>query len=300
MKDNNKKHKSGYVAIVGEPNVGKSTLLNTILNQKISITSPKPQTTRQNVVGIYNDEEAQIIFLDTPGFIKPKYLLQQEMIKNAKQAVQDADIVVMIIDITKNATNEKELLQQIISISDHKALILLLNKIDLINESVLLTKKENYLSTGVFKEVIPISATKQEYANAVIGAIKKYLPIGESYYSDDIISKQSERFFVAEFIREKIFDIYKDEIPYSCAVIVKEFKEKEEGKTFISANIYVERESQKKIIIGKGGSALKNVGIEARKDIEQFLQREIYLELYVKVRVKWRKNKYALKQFGYK
>lgn len=296
----NREFKAGYVAIVGEPNVGKSTLLNCLLKEKLSITSHKPQTTRQKVLGIYNNGDSQIVFLDTPGILKPKYLLHEEMIKHAITAIEDADVVVVIVDAGEKPRIPEEITETLKRLKTKKPILLVLNKIDTIKKVELEERTSQYLEYKMFEKIIPISALRNENIEMLLDEIKNYLPVGKPYYPTDIISSQPERFFVAEFIREKLFSQFKDEIPYACAVIIEQFNERDEGKTFISANIYVERESQKKIIIGKNGSALKRLGTEARIEIERFLQKEVYLELHVKVREKWRKNKFAIKQFGYK
>lgn len=292
-------HKAGYVAIVGEPNVGKSTLLNTILGQKLSIVTNKPQTTRQRVLGIYNEEHAQIVFLDTPGLLQPKYRLHQEMVKHAEMALSDADVILMVTEISHGAELPKQVTDRLFSANLDKPILLVINKVDKIYKPEVLPVLDAFLKMKKFKEVIPISALKNDNIDDLLKTLVTYLPEHEPFYPKDILSEQPERFFVAEFIREKIFEKYREEIPYSTAVEIREFKEREAGKTFISADIFVERDSQKGILIGKKGEALKEIGQEARMTIESFIQRSVFLELHVKVRDSWRENEQMLRRFGY-
>jgi GTP-binding protein Era len=292
----------GYVAIVGEPNVGKSTLMNGLIGQKLSIVTPKPQTTRHKVLGLLSTNDHQVIFLDTPGIIKPKYLLHEAMMAFASSALEDADIVLFMIDATDpkvgvDLTHEEAFskLKEL-----HKPIFLVINKADVVNKVEILPVMEFYSRAFAFKEIFPISALKLEGTQELLKAIVSQLPIHSPYYPPDIVSGQDERFFVSEIIREKIFEKYKQEIPYSTTVAIAEFKEREEGKTFISADIYVERDSQKGILIGKQGAALKQIGRWARKDIETFLQHTVFLELRVKVRKDWREDKEWLVRLGYK
>jgi GTP-binding protein Era len=292
----------GYVAIVGEPNVGKSTLMNGLIGQKLSIVTPKPQTTRHKVLGLLSTNDHQVIFLDTPGIIKPKYLLHEAMMAFASSALEDADIVLFMIDATDpkvgvDLTHEEAFskLKEL-----HKPIFLVINKADAVNKVEILPVMEFYSRAFAFKEIFPISALKLEGTQELLKAIVSQLPIHSPYYPPDIVSGQDERFFVSEIIREKIFEKYKQEIPYSTTVAIAEFKEREEGKTFISADIYVERDSQKGILIGKQGAALKQIGRWARKDIETFLQHTVFLELRVKVRKDWREDKEWLVRLGYK
>ncbi|HWP81061.1 MAG TPA: GTPase Era [Bacteroidota bacterium] len=294
--------RAGYVAIVGEPNVGKSTLLNGLLKQKISIVTSKPQTTRQKVLGILTQENYQIVFFDTPGLLRPKYLLHEKMIQSALSALQDADVVLVMTEVGKGtdlpaAVNEYVLKKQ--SGTNRQPLILVLNKVDTIERSQVLPMIATFDALKVFDEIVPISALKAENLDDLLQTIVRYLPEGPQFYPPDIVSEHPERFFVAEFIREKIFDSFRDEIPYSTAVEITEFKEREKGKTYIAADIIVERDSQKGILIGAGGSALKKVGEQARQQIEEFLQKPVFLELHVKVREKWRRSEQWMKRLGY-
>jgi len=299
MKENKNKYKAGYVAIVGEPNVGKSTLMNALLEQKISIVTNKPQTTRQRVLGILSREDAQIIFLDTPGLLKPKYLLHKEMVKSAESALADADIVIVMTQASRGTEIPSEVSERILPLCKTKPVILVINKADTVNKSELLPVIETFDKLGYFKEIVPVSALRHDNLNAIVQSLIQYTPEHDAFYPPDIISESPERFFVAEFIREQLFEKFSEEIPYSTAVEIREFKDRETGKTLINADIIVERDSQKGIIIGKMGEALKHVGISARIQIEEFLQRKVYLELHVKVKEKWRENEAILRQLGY-
>ena len=294
--------KAGYVTILGLPNSGKSTLLNALLGQKLSIITKKPQTTRKQILGILTEEDYQIIFLDTPGILKPNYLLQKKMMDFVSTAVYDADIILIMVDLANDKDGQKilenEIVKKIID-SKSKPLFLLLNKIDLSNEKNVKKLITHFETTENFLKVIPISAEYNMNTESVIYEILEVLPQGPKFYPDDIVADANERFFVSEIIREKLLEQFKEEIPYSCEVIIAEFKERENRKDFISAEIVVERQSQKGIIIGKNGTALKKLGQIARKAIEEFLEREVYLELRVKVRQNWRSDENFLKSFGY-
>ncbi|HSR19249.1 MAG TPA: GTPase Era [Ignavibacteriaceae bacterium] len=294
-------HKSGYAAIIGLPNSGKSTLLNTLLGQKLSIVTNKPQTTRKKILGILSDPEYQVIFLDTPGIIKPGYLLQEKMMEAVNSAVKDTDVILLIIDLAADPDAEKSLNNEIISRikKSRRPLILLLNKIDLLEQNRIKTILIKLEASKQFNKIVPISASKGINIGEVLNSLILNLPEHPKYYPDDIIAEETERFFVSEIIREKIFEQYQEEIPYSTEVSVVEFKEREEKKNYISAEIIVEKESQKGIIIGKSGSAVKKLGEAARQSIEEFLQHPVFLELRVKVRNKWRSDEKSLKDFGY-
>lgn len=294
--------KAGYVTIIGLPNVGKSTLMNALLGQKISITTSKPQTTRKRILGILSEEDYQIIFLDTPGILTPAYLLQEKMMEDVDLSINDADIFVIIYDVSsEHALNESEGNEYIRKIINErlKDKILVLNKVDKIPQDKAIELINRFETSGSFKAVIPISATLGFNIERLRNEIVELLPEGNKFYPDDIVADENERFFVSEIIREKIFDLYEDEVPYSCEVLIAEFKERQNAKDFISAEIVVERESQKPIIIGKSGRAIKELGEKSRKSIEEFLGKEVYLELRVKVREKWRSNIGLLKSFGY-
>lgn len=295
-------YKAGFVAIAGLPNVGKSTLMNALIGEKLSIITNKPQTTRKKILGILTTEEYQIIFLDTPGILNPSYLLQEKMLANVETAVRDADLVLFIIDVDADPKGDKTLSDQkvleIIKNSKIKKL-LLLNKIDLSNQHIVEKIINEYSSKEIFEKVIPISATAKYNFESVIDSILEYLPEHPKYFPGDELSDANERFFVSEIIREKIFELYRDEVPYSTEVLIEEFKERSSGKDFIRAVIIVEKESQKPIIIGDNGVSIKRLGKIAREAVEEFLGREVYLELFVKVREKWRSNPTLLKSYGY-
>jgi GTP-binding protein Era len=294
--------KSGYIAIIGKPNVGKSTLLNSILGTKLSIVTPKAQTTRKKVLGIYSDSYKQMIFLDTPGIIKPDYEMQNVMMSYVDSSLDEADVVVYMTDLSKyKESNElipaeiKKLLNKSI-----KPKILILNKSDLIpDKKAILPIISRFQKIGFFQAIMPISSLDNSDARRVVEELTKYLPEGPFYYDPELISTQPERFFISEIIREKIFEIYSDEIPYSTEVTIADYKERENGKWYISAEIIVERPSQKAIIIGEGGRKIKQTGKSARIDIEEHLGIPVYLELFVKVREKWRSNINLLRSYGY-
>jgi len=287
-------HRSGYAALIGKPNVGKSTLINALLGQKISIVTRKPQTTRHRVLGILSEDDYQLILLDTPGIIKPKYGLQRAMMKSVAGAAQDADVLVFIADATRDKidTHTMEILAG-------KPTILAVNKLDLVSQDQLLPLVQSYSDEVEFEEVIPISALKGTNLDKLIAEIVNRLPFGPALYPKDVVSEHPERFFVAEIIREKIFQQFRQEIPYSCQVNVVSFEERKQDKTLIHADIVIERESQKGILIGKKGAALKRIGSVARIDIEDFLGEPIFLKLFVKVRSDWRNRDAFLKSYGY-
>ncbi|MGE3800167.1 MAG: GTPase Era [Candidatus Kapaibacterium sp.] len=293
--------RAGYVAIVGEPNVGKSTLMNRLVGAKLSIVTRKPQTTRKSVLGILSTDDAQIIFIDTPGVLTPRYLLQEKLVGYVADAVRDADLILLMLDVTN--PNVERLagtpLGDIQSLG--KPVILLLNKMDTLKEKrEALPLISQFSSLGLFKEIIPASALRGENTDDLVQSITGYLPYGEPFYDPDMLSEQPERFFVSELIREQVLEQYRQEIPYAVEVNIVEFKERPEPeKLFINAEIVVERDSQKGIMIGKKGEALKQVGARARKNIEEFLGQGVYLELFVKVRKDWRSDENRLKGFGY-
>jgi len=296
------KTRTGYVAILGLPNSGKSTLLNALLGQKLSIITAKPQTTRKRILGILNEEDYQIIFLDTPGILSPSYLLQEKMMDEVKSSLDDADIIVLIIDVMEDPLADILLNQEFVKetvLKSRKLKLLVLNKVDLITQDKVTKLIKHFEMQNLFEEVIPISAAHNFNVQRVKEEIIRFLPEGPKLFPDDQITDASERYFVSELIREKILEIYRDEVPYSCEVLIAEFKERETNKHFISAEVVVERDSQKAIIIGKGGTAIKKLGEAARKSIEEFLQREVFLELRVKVRKKWRSDENLLQSFGY-
>lgn len=295
-------HRTGYAAILGLPNSGKSTLLNVLLGQKLSIITSKPQTTRKRILGILSEEDYQIIFLDTPGILSPSYLLQEKMMEDVKTSLDDADVILLVIDVDEDPLGEILLNQEFISesvLKSSKPKLLVINKVDLSNQEKVTELLKHFEKRKSFEEIIPISAALNFNIQRVKEEIVRFLPEGPKLFPDDQVTDANERFFVSEIIREKILEHYRDEIPYSSEVLIIEFKEREEGKNFISAEIVVERDSQKAIIIGKGGTAIKKLGQAARESIEEFLQKDVFLELRVKVRKKWRSDENLLKSFGY-
>jgi GTP-binding protein Era len=294
-----KPFRSGYIAVAGQPNVGKSTLVNRLLQFKLSITTPKPQTTRHRIMGILTGEAYQIVFLDTPGMITPNYRLQEVMMESARRAVADADLVLfMVAAAGKPEVRDLEILADLTASA--KPLLLGINKIDLVERATLLPFLTAWNAHHPFAGIVPFSARTGENCEELLDTLVAHLPSGSPFYDQETLTEHPERFFVSEIIREKIFSNYGEEIPYSTAVIIDEFKEARPGrKDVIKARIVVERQTQKGIIIGKGGAMLRKVGEEARIDIEAMLDRPVYLELWVAVRDKWRKKDTFLKEFGY-
>jgi len=289
--------KSGFVNIVGNPNVGKSTLMNELVGERLSIVTAKSQTTRHRILGIVNGEDHQIVFSDTPGVLKPAYKLQESMLKFSESALVDADVILYITDTEETAEKNAQFLSKIKKI-DHIPILLVINKIDLINQErlvELVTFWENLLPKA---EIVPCSAQNKFNVEYIMKRIVALLPEGEPYYDLDALTDKPMRFFVSEIIREKILKLYSKEIPYSCEVVVEQYEEGPKN-VHIRAVINVSRDSQKGIIIGKKGEGIKRLGIESRKDIETFVGKGIYLDLYVKVEKDWRNNDKNLKQFGY-
>ncbi len=291
--------RAGYVAIVGAPNVGKSTLMNALLGQKLSIVTKKPQTTRQRVLGILTDAESQMIFLDTPGLLEPRYLLHEKMLMVAQRALEDADVILVLTEPSQGTSFSEQVEQRLFAKPLEKPLLLCINKVDTVAKETLLPLIGAFSGSNRFKEIIPVSALKEDNLESLKSALRKYLHEHPAFYPGDSISEQPERFFVAELIREAIFEQFQEEIPYSTAVEIREFKEREEGKAYISADIVVERDSQKGILIGKKGFALKKIGSTARVRIERFIQRPVFLDLHVKVGESWRKRESWMKRLGY-
>ncbi len=292
--------KAGLVAVVGKPNVGKSTLINRYLGEKISIISPKPQTTRNKILAILNQDNYQIIFVDTPGIHEPKHLLGKYMVKEAESSLEDADVILVLLDATTGMEPEDRHLLELIN-EYKKKKILAVNKIDAINKPELLPILDEVRKIAEFDEYIPISALEGENTDLLLQKIVEFLPQSPPLYPQDQLSDKPQRFHVAELIREKILENTYEEIPHSVAVVVDEFKEREEKNLiYIKAIIYVERRSQKKIIIGHDGKMLKKIGTEARMEIERFLGRKVFLDLWVKVYEKWRKDSRALNRLGYR
>ena len=291
--------KSGFVAIVGRTNVGKSTLLNKIIGQKIVITSDKPQTTRQRLKGVYTNEEGQIVFIDTPGIHKPKYKLGEFLIEETKESIPDADVVLFLVDGSLEAgSGDKWIAENLLKTNLN--IILVINKVDLIKD---MKKRDEFIESykNLLEQEVPVvkvSAKTGRNIDTLIKNIMKNLPEGVKYYDEDDITDQNMRLIAKEIIREKVLLNTQDEIPHSCAVIIDKFEEKPEIVK-IKATIHVEHDSQKGIIIGKKGTMLKTIGTQAREEIEEMVQNKVFLELFVKVSKNWRKNENLLKEFGY-
>lgn len=288
-------HKSGFVSIIGKPNAGKSTLLNQLLGRKLSITTPKAQTTRHRIFGIDTGEDYQIVYSDTPGLIRPKYKLHERMVGFIDHSLEDADMIVLLI-----AVNETFPEEDLLKLAEKTKIpkILALNKVDAVEESVAFQRMAELAQKVDFVEALPLSALNGHNVDTLKNIILQHLPEGPIYFDKEQISDRPERFFVSEMIREQIFLLLKEELPYSTEVEIEEFTE-EEGLSRIHATIHVERQSQKGILIGKGGSMLKRIGSRSRRDIEQFLGNKVFLKLYVKVSSGWKNNGQYLKGFGY-
>ena len=294
-----KSFKSGFVAIVGRPNVGKSTFMNYVLGQKIAIMSDKAQTTRNKIQGVYTKDNAQIIFLDTPGIHKPKHELGEFMVKSAYSALKEVDAVLFMVNVSeKRGPGDDFIIEKLKGIKT--PIFLVLNKIDLVTPEVLLERVESYKDALDFAGVFPISVLQGNNVNELMEALIEALPEGPQYYPADQITDHPEYFVVSELIREKILQLTQEEIPHSVAVTVDKMQKDEFDKVHVYANIIVERKSQKGIIIGKGGRLLKEIGTRARRDIQQLLGNKVYLELWVKVEKDWRKRKSNLQEYGYK
>lgn len=291
--------KSGFASFIGRPNVGKSTLLNSILNKKVVITSNKPQTTRNLVQGIYNEDDTQIIFVDTPGIHKAHNKLGRALNKQAYFTINDVDIIIMVVDITEKVGSGDKFVIDILKNIENKPVFLVINKIDKLPREEILSKIEEYMSLYNFTEVIPVSARKKDNVDRLIEVIKKYLPDNIKYFDSDTVTNSSPEFIISELIREKVLELTDEEVPHSVTCIVDELYE-EEKIINIGASIIVDRENLKKIIIGKNGNMIKEIGIRARKDIEEYFGKQVYLDLFVKVIPKWRDKEKFLNMIGYK
>ena len=290
-------HKAGFVNIVGKPNAGKSTLLNQLMGEKLAIVTQKAQTTRHRIFGIYNEDDVQIVFSDTPGVLDPKYELQEKMMGFVKESLQDADVFLFIVDISDKSEPSEFLIEKLNKIPI--PVLLLINKIDKSNQKEMEAAVEHWHNLLPKAEILPISVLNAYNTEYILPKLKSLLPENPPYYDKDQFTDKSERFFVNETVREKILLNYEKEIPYSVEVVTELFKEKE-GIIFIDSIIYVERETQKGILIGHKGEAIKKVGTEARLDLEKFFAKKIHLNLFVKVKKDWRKNEKDLKNFGYR
>ncbi len=290
-------HRSGFVNIVGNPNVGKSTLMNDLVGERVSIITSKAQTTRHRIMGIVNTPEYQIVFSDTPGVLSPKYRMQEAMLEFSQGALTDADVLVYVTDVVEDPTKNADFLARVAK--ETVPVLLVINKIDLLKgNSDLEAIVERWHGLLPDAEIFPTSATEHFNVDALMRRIVELLPVGEPYFGKDALTDKPARFFVTEIIREKILTNYDKEVPYSTEVIVEKFEEKR-NSIHIMAVVYVERDSQKGIIIGRGGAMLKRVGTEARKDIEKFFGKSVYLEAFVKVEPNWRNRENKLRQFGY-
>lgn len=289
-------HKSGFVNIVGNPNVGKSTLMNALVGERLSIITSKAQTTRHRILGIVNGEDFQIVYSDTPGVLKPNYRLQESMLHFSNSALSDADVLLYVTDVMDNHEKNSDFVEKVSK--NPASIILVINKIDLIDQEKLIALVEKWKLILPQAEIIPISAAEKFNIEPLLKRILELLPESPPFFDKDQLTDKPARFFVTEIIREKILTNYDKEIPYSVEVVVEQYKE-EEKLIRINTVIYVERDSQKGIIIGKGGKPLKKVGSEARKDIEAFFDKKVFLELYVKVEKDWRSKDMKLKNFGY-
>jgi len=288
--------KAGFVNIFGKPNAGKSTLLNSLMGEKLAIVSPKVQTTRHRIKGFLTTPEYQVVFSDTPGIIEPKYKLHEKMMKAVKNALEDADVALLIYDLKdRDLSGVDELFQ---SMKLKVPVIVVCNKIDVVDKETRDNVKSFFSTRPYVKELVFISARQKINIDGLLASILKYLPEGEPFYDADDVTDLPMRFFVGEIVREKIFELFEEEIPYHTAVIVQEFKEKS-TLIKIRAEIIVNRETQKSIILGEKGSMIKKLGTLARADIEKFLQSKVFLELFVKVKPKWRDNEFHLKEYGY-
>jgi GTP-binding protein Era len=291
--------KSGYVAIVGVPNAGKSTLLNRMLGEKISITSKKPQTTRNRILGVMHRPAAQLVFIDTPGIFEAKDTLNLRIVDTALSAIGDADLILFVLDVANpDPTSEYFLVRRLQE--QQRPVLLALNKIDLVEKSALLEIIRKWSTEYHFDVIVPISATEGSQIENLIEAMENFLPYGPPYFPEDALTDLPQRFIAAEMIRESVFRLTGEEIPYATAVTVDSFKEEKGGKLIkIEATIHLERSSQKGIVIGKEGSKLKRIGTESRKKIEHMLEAKVFLKLFVRVQKNWRKDTRALKKFGY-
>jgi GTP-binding protein Era len=299
-------HRSGFVAVVGKPNVGKSTLMNAYLGQKIAIVSPKPQTTRNRLLGILTLEheggdiaDAQIVFVDTPGIHKPLHMLGEYMVDAAVRAIPDADLILFLVDVSRPPGDEDRQIGDILRIQGHIPTLLVLNKADRLPPEDVKARVEAYQALGDFEDWVLISALRGDNLELLLEATIGRLPFGPRYFPEEQVTDQQLRFMAAELIREQVFRHLRQEIPYSVAVIVDQFKDRSEDMTYVSANIYVERDTQKAIILGQKGKMIKRIGQDARREIQDLVGTRVYLELWVKVRKGWRKDERELQRMGY-
>ncbi len=290
--------RSGFVSIIGRPNVGKSTLLNRILGDKIVITSDKPQTTRNRIQGIHNLPGSQMVFIDTPGIHRAKSKLNKYMVDVALSSIKEVDVILFLVEADAKPANQEGMILELLADADAPVL-LVINKIDLVEKEILLERLSAYAALYPFREIVPISALSGDGVERLVEVVRGYIPEGPPYFPDDILTDLPERFVVAEMIREKVFRLTRDEVPYSTAVEVESFVERENGVIAISAAIVLERSTQKGIVIGKRGDMLKKIGSQARHDIERLLATRVFLELFVKVEENWSERPSKLREYGY-
>lgn len=291
--------KSGFISIIGRPNVGKSTFMNKVLGQKIAIMSDKPQTTRNKIQGVYTTEDSQMIFIDTPGIHKPKHQLGEHMMKVARNTLKETEVILFIINASEEIGRGDEFIIEMLK-NTRTPIVLVLNKIDLVHPDDLLKQIDVYKDKLEFSDVVPISALQGNNVETLLDIIKKYLPEGPMYYPEDRVTDHPEHFIVSELIREKALHLTSQEIPHAIGVEVEKMKADKGDKIHVQAVIYVERESQKGMVIGKGGKMLKEIGQLARQDIENLLGSKVYLELWVKVQKDWRNKSNFIRSLGYK
>ncbi|BEU88012.1 GTPase Era [Selenomonas sp. TAMA-11512] len=298
MEEKKAAHKSGFIAVVGRPNVGKSTLINSLIGQKIAIMSDKPQTTRNRILCILTEPDAQVVFLDTPGIHKPIDKLGEYMVKAAEGTLKEVDAIFFVVDATeKMGAGERYIIERLRATK--KPVILVVNKLDLIEKSAVLPILDSYMKQYPFHGAVPISAKEEVNLDALLGEVKQYLPEGPAYYPEDMVTDQPERLIVAELVREKVLHATRDEVPHVIAVETEEMTERSNGTMYIRMIIYVERESQKRIVIGNKGVLLKEISTLARKDIEALLGTKVYLDLWVKVKKDWRNQPGTLHNLGF-
>ncbi len=292
----NMEHRAGFVNIIGNPNVGKSTLMNALVGEKLSIVTAKAQTTRHRIMGIVNTDEYQIVYSDTPGMLKPNYRLQEDMMKFVDAAIGDADIILYVTDVVEKSDKNKEYIDKLQKVEC--PVVVVINKIDISDQPRVLELMGWWKETLPKAEIIPVSARERFNLESVLEAVVSKLPVSPPWFDKDQFTDRNLRFFASEIIREKILENYSQEIPYSCEVVIEAFKEGRE-RYEISAVILVSRDSQKGIIIGKGGAALKKTGTDARLEMEDFFQKKVFLQLFVKVDPDWRESRRELRKFGY-
>lgn len=289
--------RSGFVSLVGRPNVGKSTLMNSIVGKKVAITSSKPQTTRNIIQGIYNDSETQIVFVDTPGIHKPNHKLGTYLNEQAYFSINDVDVILMVLDINSEFGKGDNFVLEKVSLAK-KPVILILNKIDKVPNEEILKKIDEYKDIYDFAEIVPVSALKSNNIKELVKTIRKYLPDNIKYYDDDQFTNKPITFMISEIIREKVFELTDEEVPHSITCVVENI-EKKKDSYYILASIIVDRDSLKKIVIGKGGDKVKKIGILSRKELEELFNKKVFLELYVKTIPKWRDKEKYLQEFGF-